>query len=711
MGRTSRRRAPAWRNAKDSVAEQTFSHAFRGFTARLTSPQVASLRNDATVLAVVPDEKIFLTAQSYPTGINRVGARSSAAAKIDGVDERIDADVAIVDTGITKVADLNVAGGYNCSTSNRSLWRDAHGHGTHVAGTVGAIDNGSGVVGVAPGVRVWAVKILNDNGEGLLSWYVCGLDWIAAQRDPTDPSLPRFESVNMSVAKSGRDDHACGTVNKDVLHKSICRLVDSGVTVVAAAANDSANASTRIPASYDEVITVSALADTDGKPGGLGGNRCFSWGSYDSDDTFANFSNYGADVDLIAPGKCIWSTLRNGSYGYMSGTSMAAPHVAGAVALLRAGRPYLSPKEVKEALQYLGTLNWKVTSDPDGTHEKLLDVSRLGPRGTFSLAVGSAVTLPEGGGTAAYAVTLTRSATSFERAFLRADDLPPGVRATFEPSTLYGFEGVATTMSLDVPRGVLPGTYPIKVVAAEHGNGASAITTLVVDGRYADGRRPEDRRPAPCRDRRCVRSGPDRLAGRDRPDEPDRGLRAPVAPRWRSVVEPDGIRRLHPAGGQDPGDRSCLPVPGPGARQGRQLERLGGGCQRIECVRPGLVIGRRLHGQLDEAHLSVRLRRYGAIRDRERGESHDDVQRSRHRDRRPDGPDPRLGERLHRRCLRGNDALPGGPGSEPARDVLARLQRTRHAHDRAARHRQWPGGPGHVRHLPLTSCVGSRHAS
>ena len=178
-----------------------------------------------------------------------------------------------------------------------------------MAGTVAALDNSFGVVGVAPGARVWGVKILNDNGYGLISWYVCGLDWILAQRDPNDSSRPLFEAVNMSVTKDGSDDHNCGLTNKDPLHQAICRVTAGGITVVAAAANDSHNASRNIPASYDEVITVSALADTDGKAGGLGGNRCFSWGGYDKDDTFADFSNYGADVDIMAPGKCILSTI------------------------------------------------------------------------------------------------------------------------------------------------------------------------------------------------------------------------------------------------------------------------------------------------------------------------------------------------------------------------------------------------------------------
>ena len=134
---------------------------------------------------------------------------------------------------------------------------------------------------------------------------------------------------------------------------------------------------------------MSALADTDGRPGGLGGNRCFSWGGYDKDDTFADFSNYGADVDLIAPGKCILSTIPGPGYAYMSGTSMAAPTVTGAVALYKASRPNATPAEVREALRYLGNLNWKTSTDPDSTHEPLLDVSRIGPLGTFALTPGA----------------------------------------------------------------------------------------------------------------------------------------------------------------------------------------------------------------------------------------------------------------------------------------------------------------------------------
>ena len=148
---------------------------------------------------------------------------------------------------------------------------------------------------------------------------MCGLDWMLAKRDPADPAQPLIEAANMSVAKSGDDDPDCGQSEKDVLHLAICRVVKGGITVVAAAGNDQMSAARWVPAAYNEVITVSALADTDGKPGALGGHLCFSWGSYDADDTYANFSNYGGDVDIIAPGKCIWSTKPGSTYGYCPG--------------------------------------------------------------------------------------------------------------------------------------------------------------------------------------------------------------------------------------------------------------------------------------------------------------------------------------------------------------------------------------------------------
>jgi subtilisin family serine protease len=467
-------------NGKRVDRIRTFTRAVRAFSAKLDAAQRRELRADPDVVAVVPDEVIELTAQTTPTGVSRVGGKLSPQAAINGVDQRVDADVAIVDTGIASVADLNVVGGYNCSTSDRTLWRDKQGHGTHVAGTVAALDNDFGVVGVAPGARLWAVKILNDSGYGLLSWYVCGLDWIAAQRDPDDSSRPLFVAVNMSVAKDGADDKACGTKNKDVLHAAICRVTAAGITVVAAAANDSGSASHRVPAAYNEVITVSALADTDGKPGALGGKRCYSWGTYDKDDTFANFSNYGHDVDLIAPGKCIWSTLRTGSYGYSSGTSMAAPAVTGAVALYKSTRPMATPAQVKEALQYLGNLNWKTSTDPDSTHEKLLDVSRIAKLGTFSFAAASVGAAGESGGTISIPVDITRSSTHFERVKFSVLSKPSGWTATFTASSIIGWTAKRAMLKVSVPAGTKAGTYEVRIRATSLGQSLERNVQLAV---------------------------------------------------------------------------------------------------------------------------------------------------------------------------------------------------------------------------------------
>jgi subtilisin len=464
------------------AADRTFRSAVRGYSAKLTPTQLAATRSDPDVAMVVPDAVVTMEAQSTPRGVSRVFATKNPIAAIDGSDQRVDADVAIVDTGIDpNHKDLNVVGGYNCSSSNHDGWQDDNGHGTHVAGIVGAIDNGTGVVGVAPGVRLWAVRILRSDGSGLVSWYVCGLDWIAAQRDPSNPDLPLIEAVNMSVARRGSDDHNCGLTNDDVIHQAICRLVGAGVTVVAAAGNNSFNASRMIPASYNEVITVSALADTDGKPGGRGGNACYSWGTYDKDDTFANFSNYGADVDLIAPGKCILSTLPGNRYGYLSGTSMAAPHVTGAVALYKASRPTATPRDVKLALQALGNLNWKLSSDPDTHHERLLDVSHLVNLGDFMVdGTSPSKVLGPNGGTLSVPITVARAEDVPDEIDLSVSADDP-VRATLAADTLVGLDQTTTSMSISVPRATPSGRYRITVTATDGDRSRDVTLTVLVD--------------------------------------------------------------------------------------------------------------------------------------------------------------------------------------------------------------------------------------
>jgi subtilisin family serine protease len=340
-----------------------YQQAIRGYSARMSATAAAQIANDSRVLLVQRDGTVSIDAQTLPTGINRVDAELSPTAQIDGVDQRVNVDVAVIDTGIDLThPDLNVytAGARNCSTGRSAA--DGNGHGTHVSGTIGALDNGIGVVGVAPGARLWPVRVLNNAGSGSFSDVICGIDYVTAHAS-------EIEVASMSLGGSGSDS-ACGS-NQDAMHEAICRSVAAGITYVVAAGNESDNAANHVPAAYDEVITVSALADFNGLPGGGAPATCRA----DVDDTFADFSNFGADVDLIAPGVCILSTWKRGGYNTISGTSMATPHVSGAAALYKSTHPSASPSAVKSALQAAGTSNWSTSTDPDSTHEPLLNVA------------------------------------------------------------------------------------------------------------------------------------------------------------------------------------------------------------------------------------------------------------------------------------------------------------------------------------------------
>jgi subtilisin family serine protease len=454
--------------------QRTFSHAVRAYAAEVSRAQLRQLTADPQVAAIVADERIEddegIAIQLVPSGVRRVYADVSPTARIDGLDERVDADVAIFDTGIDPThPDLNVAGGYNCTSADRANWQDGHGHGTHVAGIVGALDNGHGVVGVAPGVRLWSVRILDAQGSGFLSWWICGLDWIAAQSDPSDPSRPLFEAVNMSVTRRGGDDGNCGRTRNDVLHQAICRVFERGITIVASAGNDSGPASERTPAAYDEVITVSALADVDGRPGGLGGATCWTRGIAEADDAFASFSNHGPDVDLIAPGACIESTVRHQSFATFSGTSMAAPHVTGAAALYLASRPGAPPPEVRGALRHLGSLDWNTATDPDGDPDILLDLRRLGPLGDFTLSatlpatemvadeLGAAWTIP---------LAVGRGPGFIEPVTFSVAGNPAPVAAAISGPTVLLGDAAETALTITVPPATPAGTYEIAVQAA-----------------------------------------------------------------------------------------------------------------------------------------------------------------------------------------------------------------------------------------------------
>lgn len=347
--------------------KHTYRYAIKGFAVTIPDLALPALKLDARVQFVAPNRSILVSGQEVPTGIRRVGADQSTARSGDGGGS-VDIDIAVIDTGIDgSHQDLTVVGGHDCTDSSRG-WSDDNGHGTHVAGIAAARDNGTGVVGVAPGARLWAVKVLNSKGSGSWAQIICGIDWVTKNKDT-------ITVANMSLSGSGSDDGRCGLVNLDPLHKAICGSVNAGITYVVAAGNSKADAATRVPAAYEEVITVSALTDFDGLVSGAASTGC---DSAQKDDTFATWSNHGRDVDIAAPGVCVLSTYKGGGYVRMSGTSMSTPYVAGAAGLFKSRNRSASPAQVRSGLLTKAEPLGSAHTDPSGKHpEPVLQVKGL----------------------------------------------------------------------------------------------------------------------------------------------------------------------------------------------------------------------------------------------------------------------------------------------------------------------------------------------
>jgi subtilisin len=365
-------------NAK---VHQVYSTLLEGFAAEVPADKLKELQQDPEVAAVVPDYEVELAAQTVPKNIKFVKADQNPTANINGVDERVNADVAVLDTGISKQhPDLNVVGGYNCTSDDTADWVDRNGHGTHVAGIIGAKDNDIGGVGVAPGVRLWAVKVIPDRATASDATVMCGLDWIYEFANV-------IEVVNASIGRKGSPiidgngltaSGGCFIYirpNIDIYHYMWCRIAEIGIPVVVAAMNWSIDAKDVVPAAFDEVMTVSNMTW-----GSIGKRRKTLVSLYR--DTKLG-SNFGADVDIAAPGANILSTLpgraigKSKQYGQMTGTSMAAPHVAGAAALYIAahGRND-SALLVMNAIKSRATLV-PLQGDPDGITEGYLNVADL----------------------------------------------------------------------------------------------------------------------------------------------------------------------------------------------------------------------------------------------------------------------------------------------------------------------------------------------
>lgn len=344
---------PPERVAREMVRGQgnglrhVYSHALRGMAIEIpahAAPQVlAALRRNPRVASIGNDMTGSGVAQILPKGVDRINAEAGQRPN-DGSGVR----VAILDTGldfahadfagaIDRALSVDCVNFSGCATGGA----DDNGHGTFVGGIIAARDNDLDVVGVAPASSLVAVKVLAADNTGLASDFIAGIDHLAG----LNAAGTRIDIANASIVFTCSFCTATST-NSTVtaMRKAISALVAGGTTFVAAAGNDAADVATTLPAAFAETIAVSALSDSDGQPGG---------------ESMAGFSNFGAAIDITAPGASERSLLLGGGTRTGSGTSFSAPHVAGVAALfvrdrvLRSGqRP--DPATVRRALVETG---------------------------------------------------------------------------------------------------------------------------------------------------------------------------------------------------------------------------------------------------------------------------------------------------------------------------------------------------------------------
>lgn len=334
------------------TAARVYRHAVSGYAGTMTAAEAQAVAVEPDVEFVTmgrtfdtPDDPVPSDAEVAPFWWLRIGgtvdeAKARTVGSGGDAKDSVNVNVAVIDSGIDGThPDLNVRGGIDCSSGTPVTVSpiDKLGHGTAVAGIIGARNNNLGIIGTAPGAPLWSVRVVDDYDVITEESLICAIDWVTSTRKDNDRSND-IEVANISIGGPGSDTADCGR-GSDPMHYAICRSVRAGVAYAVAAGNAGADIAGTVPAAYREVLTATAIADFDGRPGGVGAPLCGpeNWADVGQRDDqpafFSNFATRSKDKrhTVAAPGVCMLSTAPGG-YSVSHGTSFASPTVAGSVA-------------------------------------------------------------------------------------------------------------------------------------------------------------------------------------------------------------------------------------------------------------------------------------------------------------------------------------------------------------------------------------------